>query len=46
MKTSATIQQLNEALNFINQKFDDNIQFKEIKQISAIGRLKYSAYLY
>jgi len=35
MKTNATIQQLNEALNFVNQKFDNNVQFKEIKQISS-----------
>jgi hypothetical protein len=35
MKTNATKEQLNLALNFVNQKFDDNVQFKEIKQISS-----------
>jgi hypothetical protein len=35
MKTNATKLQLENALNFVNQKFDDNVQFKEIKQISS-----------
>ena len=35
MKTTATKLQLDEALNCVNQKFDDNIQFKEFKQISS-----------
>jgi hypothetical protein len=35
MKTNATIDQLNEALNFVNQLFNNNIKFKEIKQISS-----------
>jgi len=32
MKTNATIQQLNEALSFVNAKFDNNIRFKGIEQ--------------
>jgi hypothetical protein len=35
MKTTATKEQLNQALNFVNLKFDNNVQFKEIKQISS-----------
>lgn len=34
MKTNATINQLNEALNFVNMTFAGNIRFKEIRQIS------------
>jgi len=34
MKTSATIKQLNEALNFVNKQFDDNIKFKTLEQFS------------
>jgi len=34
MKTTATKLQLDEALNCVNQKFDDNIQFKNFEQIS------------
>jgi hypothetical protein len=34
MKTNATINQLNEALNYINKSFNGNIRFKEITQIS------------
>ncbi len=34
MKTNASIQQLNESLNFVNHLFDGNIRFKDIEQIS------------
>jgi hypothetical protein len=34
MKTNATIQQLNEALNYVNLSFAGNIRFKDIEQIS------------
>lgn len=34
MKTTATINQLNEALTFVNRSFDNNIKFKSIEQIS------------
>lgn len=32
MKTNATKNQLIEALNFVNQKFDENIKFKTLEQ--------------
>jgi hypothetical protein len=32
MKTNCTKDQLNEALNFVNQKFDNNIKFKTLEQ--------------
>lgn len=34
MKTNATIDQLNQALNFVNKQFQGNIKFKDIEQIS------------
>jgi hypothetical protein len=34
MKTNATIEQLNEALNFVNLSFGGNIRFKNIEQVS------------
>lgn len=34
MKTTATKEQLIEALESVNQKFDNNIKFKTLKQIS------------
>lgn len=34
MKTNATINQLNEALNYVNLTFAGNIRFKDIEQIS------------
>lgn len=34
MKTNATIEQLNEALSFVNKTFAGNIKFKNLKQIS------------
>lgn len=33
MKTNASIYELNQALNYVNQKFDDNIKFKAITPI-------------
>ncbi len=33
MKTNATINQLNEALNFVNKSFGENIRFKRLEQI-------------
>ena len=41
MKTTATIEQLNQALNFVNKQFDNNIRFKDIEQISK-NRVKFT----
>jgi hypothetical protein len=32
MKTNAKLEQLREALNFVNKSFDDNIKFKTLEQ--------------
>jgi len=34
MKTNATIEQLQNSLNFVNKQFDGNIKFKTLEQIS------------